>query len=83
MTNIDHCVDAFAASPMIDRTALLFAIAPRTDKLVAYSTRRGARDGAGKGRPGRDDDFETRVMAFLVLSCVRTLTLLAHIRAWS
>lgn len=26
-------------------------------------------------------DFETRVMAFLVLSCVRTLTLLAHIRA--
>lgn len=27
--------------------------------------------------------LETRVMAFLVLSCVRTLTLLAHIRAWS
>ena len=28
-------------------------------------------------------DFEARVMAFLVLSCDRTLTLLAHIRAWS
>lgn len=38
---------------------------------------------ARKGRPDRDGDFETCVMAFLVLSCIRTLTLLAYIRAWS
>jgi len=48
--------------------------------LGAYSLRGGQ---ARNGRPDRDGDFETRVMAFLVLSCVRTLTLLVHIRAWS
>lgn len=38
----------------------------------------------GSGRKGSRSEtsgLETRVMAFLVLSCVRTLTLLAHIRA--
>lgn len=43
--------------------------------------RRGGQ--ARKGRSDRDGDFETCVMAFLVLSCIRTLTLLAYIRAWS
>lgn len=50
--------------------------------LGAGGRRRGGRAGE-KGRPDRDGDFETCVMAFLVLSCIRTLTLLAYIRAWS
>ena len=47
---------------------------------VQGSGRKGSR---GAGRGVWTSGLETRVMAFLVLSCVRTLTLLAHIRAWS
>lgn len=54
----------------------------------AFVEKRG-KSARGQGERDRGEEgawtsgLETRVMAFLVLGCVRTLTLLAHIRAWS
>lgn len=59
----------------------LFAHVPRC--ILGAGGRIGGKASGEKRRPDRDGDFETRVMAFLVLSCIRTLTLLAYIRAWS
>ena len=54
------------------------AVCRKKKEECTGSGRKGSR---GAGRGVWTSGLETRVMAFLVLSCVRTLTLLAHIRA--